>query len=116
MSEEAESAKESAEESERWLVIKGRRWRRTDPALPAELVAQLKSHLGRGRSGVGAGEKAEDAERIAAARRRVGLAKTGLGERGPYWWDRPEAERIAAAKQVLAELEELDQHPGTARK
>ncbi|MCH8559147.1 biopolymer transporter Tol [Nesterenkonia sp. LB17] len=99
---------QSAEESERWLVIKGRRWRRTDPALPEELVAALKSHLGRGRSGVGAGKKTGDDERVAASRRRVGLAKTGLGERGPYWWERPEAQRIAAAKQSLAELESLD--------
>lgn len=104
MSEETQSA----EESERWLVIKGRRWRRTDPALPEELVAALKSHLGRGRSGVGAGKKSGDADRVAASRRRVGLAKTGLGERGPYWWQLPEAERIAAAKEVLVELDALD--------
>lgn len=108
MAEEAEDV-ESADESERWLVIRGRRWRRTDPALPEELVAALKSHLGRGRSGVGAGKKTGDQDRVAASRRRVGLAKTGLGERGPYWWERPEAERIAAAQQALAELDALDE-------
>lgn len=104
MTEEAQSA----QDAERWLVIKGRRWRRTDPALPEELLAALKSHLGRGRSGVGAGKKTGDDERVAASRRRVGLAKTGLGERGPYWWERPEAERIAAARQALDELDEAD--------
>ncbi|MBO0595854.1 biopolymer transporter Tol [Nesterenkonia sp. E16_7] len=104
----------SARESERWLVIKGRRWRRTDPALPEELVAALKSHLGRGRSGVGAGKKADDQERVTASRRRVGLAKTGLGERGPYWWELPEAQRIAAAEEALAELDALDDTDASA--
>lgn len=104
----------SAEESERWLVIKGRRWRRTDPALPEELVAALKSHLGRGRSGVGAGKKTDDQERVTSSRRRVGLAKTGLGERGPYWWELPEPQRIAAAEQALAELDAMDDTDETA--
>jgi len=99
---------QSAQDAERWLVIKGRRWRRTDPALPSELEAALKSHLGRGRSGVGAGKKTGDQERVTASRHRVGLAKTGLGERGPYWWDREESERIADAKRILKELDALD--------
>jgi len=103
-----ESDSESASESQRWLVIKGRRWRRTDPALPSELEAALKSHLGRGRSGVGAGKKSGDEERVTASRHRVGLAKTGLGERGPYWWEREESERITDAKRILGELDALD--------
>ncbi|MDO9395012.1 MAG: biopolymer transporter Tol, partial [Herbiconiux sp.] len=45
---------------------------------------------------------------VAAARTRVGLAKHGLGERGPRWWDRPEAERVADARAALEELEQLD--------
>ncbi|KUG58024.1 hypothetical protein [Nesterenkonia jeotgali] len=104
----------SAEEDQRWLVIKGRRWRRTDPALSEELVTALKSHLGRGRSGVAAGKKTGDEERVTASRKRVGLAKTGLGERGPYWWELPEAQRISAAKAALAELDALDPEDETA--
>lgn len=95
-------------ESERWLVIDGRRWRRTDPDLPPAIVEPLTSHLGRGRSGVRTARRAGDAEALAAARRRVGLAKLGLGERGDYWWDRTPAERLAQARQALRELDALD--------
>lgn len=95
----------TAAESERWLVVDGRRWRRTDPALPPDLVDALTSHLGRARSAVGAAGRRGDADAVAAARRRVGLAKHGLGERGPAWWDEPVARRIAQARRALADLE-----------
>jgi len=55
-------------DSERWLVIDGRRWRRTDPSLPDDIVAALKSHLGRGRSAVGAAKRRGDDDAVAAAR------------------------------------------------
>ncbi|MFK4115674.1 biopolymer transporter Tol [Microbacterium sp. NPDC006705] len=96
-------------DSERWLVIDGRRWRRTDPSLPDDLVAALKSHLGRGRSAVGAAKRRGDDEAVAAARERVGLAKHGLGERGPYWWDEPEGDRLARARDALRRLDALDE-------
>lgn len=95
-------------DEERWLVMDGRRWRRTDPSLPADIVETLKSHLGRGRSAVRAAKKDGDTARLAAARRRVGLAKTGLGERGPYWWDEPDAARISRAEAAVSELVALD--------
>lgn len=50
----------------------------------------------------------DDAEAEALARRRVGLAKHGLGERGPIWWDEPEADRLDRAREALRALEELD--------
>jgi hypothetical protein len=53
-------------------------------------------------------KKAGDDDLVAAARRRVGLAKAGLGERGPYWWDSPEAERMARARAALRDLDALD--------
>jgi hypothetical protein len=94
-------------DDDRWLVIDGRKWRRTDPVLDAELVGRLKSHLGRGRSGVRSGKAAGDEDAVAVARRRVDLAKHGLGERGPYWWDSPEKERVDRAKRILKELDAL---------
>ncbi|PPF44955.1 biopolymer transporter Tol [Pseudoclavibacter sp. AY1F1] len=97
-------------DDERWLIVKGRRWRRTDPSLPAELVERLKSHLGRARSGVGAAKRRGDEEAVAASRKRVGLAKHGLGERGPRWWEEPEAARLERARTALAELDALDAH------
>ena len=100
---------DDAHDDERWLVIDGRRWRRTDPSLPDEVVAALTSHLGKGRSGVRTAKRADDDAAIAAARRRVGLAKHGLGERGPYWWDDSEADRLARARAALTELDALDE-------
>ncbi|GAA4283720.1 hypothetical protein GCM10022261_12510 [Brevibacterium daeguense] len=88
-------------------MINGRRWRRTDPALPAGVVDRLKSHLGRGRSGVRAAKGADDAEAVRRARRIVNLANHGLGERGPYWWDAPEQDRRSRAEEALAELDAL---------
>lgn len=93
---------------DRFLVIDGRRWRRTDPALPEQTVAELTSHLGRGRAAVRSAKAADDAPALASARRRVGLAKHGLGERGAYWWEREPAERLRDAELALAELARLD--------
>ena len=103
------SATEGPDDDERWLVVNGRRWRRTDPCLPDDVVAALKSHLGTGRSTVGAAKRSGDEQRVAGARRRVGLAKLGLGERGPYWWDEPEESRIARAHDALRDLAALDE-------
>ncbi|ROQ40733.1 hypothetical protein EDF46_0094 [Frondihabitans sp. PhB188] len=95
-------------DDERWLVIGGRRWRRTDPQLPDEVVHDLKRHLGRARSAVGVAKRAGESEAEREARDRVGLAKHGLGERGPYWWDEPVGDRVERARQALAELNERD--------
>lgn len=101
-------AEESATDDERWMVIGGRRWRRTDPCLPPEVVEALTSHLGRGRSGVGAAKRRDDEDAVTRARRRVDLAKHGLGERGPRWWDEDETARVARAHDALRDLDELD--------
>ena len=93
------------ESDDHWLVIDGRRWRRTDPELPEQLVEALKSHLGRARSAVGVTKRAGDTDATAAARLRVNLAKTGLGERGPRWWESPVAERLERARKALKQLD-----------
>ena len=92
-------------DSDHWLVIDGRRWRRSDPVLSDEVVEALKSHLGRARSAVGVSKRAGDDEAVAAARLRVNLAKTGLGERGPKWWESDEADRLARARDALERLD-----------
>lgn len=103
-----DAGRDAASDAERWLVVGGRRWRRTDPSLPADVVEALKSHLGRGRSGVRVAKSHADEPAVAAARQRVGLAKLGLGERGPRWWERPEPDRLAQARQALRDLDALD--------
>ncbi|SDR75920.1 biopolymer transporter Tol [Agrococcus carbonis] len=90
-------------EDGRWIVVDGRRWRAEDPSLDAEVVARLRSHLGRARAAVGA---ARDDGARAAARERVQLAKEGLGERGTAWWELSTAERAARAADRLAALDE----------
>ena len=94
-------------DDERWLVIDGRRWRRTDPALPDDLAARLRSHLGRARAGVRTAKRAGRDDDVSDARRRVGLAKHGLGERGPRWWDDEVAARVHRAEKAVAELDAL---------
>ena len=94
------------EHPERWLVVNGRRWRRQDPSLPAEVAERLLSHLGRGRSGVRAATGA--GEDPSPARRRVDLAKHGLGERGTPWWEQDAAQRRSRWEEALTDLDALD--------
>lgn len=88
-------------------MVKGRRWRQQDPELPADVAERLLSHLGRGRSGVRAATRA--GESPAAARRRVDLAKHGLGERGTPWWEQDSQARRLRWEESLRELEGLDE-------
>ncbi len=96
-----------ASDDERWLVVDGRRWRRTDPALAEETAARLRSHLGRARAAVRIARRDGDEAATSDARHRVGLAKAGLGERGPKWWDDEVAARRARADEALRELDRI---------
>ena len=89
----------------RWLVVDGRRWRAAAPALPDAVRARLLHHLGVARSAVRSSGRAGDAASLAAARARVQLAKTGLGERGPAWWEQDDAARRARWEAALAALD-----------
>ena len=71
----------------RYIVVRGRLWRATDPGLGALREAELKGQLGKARSDVAAAKRAGDAAALKDARARVQSAKVGLGERGPVWWD-----------------------------
>jgi hypothetical protein len=85
----------------RHIVVDGRRWRTADPALPDDVRTRLLHHLGVARSAV---RNASDEEGVAVARARVQLAKTGLGERGPAWWDQDDEQRRARWETALLEL------------
>lgn len=91
----------------RWLVVDGRRWRAADPALPDDVRARLLHHLGVARSAVRTAGSAGDDAAQAAARARVHLAKTGLGERGTAWWDQDDDARRARWETALAALDAL---------
>lgn len=89
----------------RYVVVDGRRWRTADPALPDDVRERLLHHLGVGRSGVRTAKKAGDDAAVAAARARVQLAKTGLGERGTAWWEQSDAERQERWETALRDLD-----------
>jgi uncharacterized protein len=77
----------------RYVVVRGRRWRATDPAVPEDVAAVLRSELMSARRAVGAALRSGDADAERAARARVHRTKTALGERGVPWWDQTEQER-----------------------
>ena len=75
------------DDDDRWIVIDGRRWRRTDPAITEDRRRELVSELMSARSAVGWAKRRGDAAAERAARDRVHAAKVALGERGPRWWE-----------------------------
>jgi hypothetical protein len=79
----------------RYVVVDGRRWRATDPAIPEDAAAVLRRWLMAARRDVGTATRAGDAARESSARSRVQAAKTALGERGPAWWEQTDDERRA---------------------
>jgi hypothetical protein len=89
----------------RYVVVDGRRWRTADPALPDDVRAQLLHHLGVARARVRTAGNDGDEAAVAAARARVQLAKTGLGERGPAWWEQDDEARRARWTAALRELD-----------
>jgi hypothetical protein len=75
------------------IVVNGRRWRATDPAIPEARRAELVSVLMAWRREVGR-SRGTPAER--RARDGVQAAKVALGERGsPPWWEQTDAQRRA---------------------
>lgn len=68
-------------------VIKGRRWRVSDPALDEDLRQLLVNALMDARRAVKQALGDDDEKALSAARSRVGDAKVALGERGPKWWE-----------------------------
>ena len=75
-----------------YVVIDGRRWRATDPAIPDERRSELQRVLMAWRREVRR-TRGTDGERT--ARDGVQAAKVALGERGTPWWEQTDAERRA---------------------
>lgn len=89
------------------IIVNNRKWRATDPLIPTDEFEELKHYLAKGRSGV-RGKKSEEDEKVKLARKRTGLAKLGLGERGkPEWWLDSEEGRKKRWEDALAELRKL---------
>lgn len=71
----------------RYFVVKGQLWRCSDPSLSEEVRQRLVDELMAARREVKAAKASGDPAQMKAARARVQIAKVGLGERGPVWWD-----------------------------
>lgn len=72
---------------ERYFVVRGRLWRRTNPALPPDTRQTLVNDLMTARRNVRAARLRQDKDAEDAAHKAVDEAKIALGERGPVWWD-----------------------------
>lgn len=70
----------------RYLVVRGRLWRRTNPDLPPAERERLVRALMAARRAVAAARRAGDRRALRTAGEKVHAAKVALGERGPAWW------------------------------
>ena len=69
----------------RYIVVRGRLWRASNPALSADERERLVAELMSARRAVR--DAVDDGAALKAARARVDAAKHALGERGSVWWD-----------------------------
>ena len=74
------------------LVVDGRKWGATDPAIPEERRAELTKILMVWRRDVRRTSGTDDEP---GTRAGVQAAKVALGERGTPWWDQSDDERRA---------------------
>ena len=99
------AAKEAPETTEdgHFIVIAGRRWRATDPAIPEDVAAVLRRALMAARRDVGTALRADEDPK--PARARVQTAKVALGERGTPWWEQTLDQRRQRWEQGVRDLE-----------
>jgi hypothetical protein len=76
----------------RYIVVDGRRWRASDPAIPTVRRDELQHVLMAWRRAVRAAKGTPDEERVRAG---VHAAKVALGERGTPWWEQSDDQRRA---------------------
>ncbi|WP_129141756.1 hypothetical protein [Modicisalibacter coralii] len=70
----------------RYIVVRGRLWRCTNPELPEPQRQHWVQQLMRARRAVAQAKRARDPQAEREARDEVDAAKRALGERGPVWW------------------------------
>ena len=70
----------------RYLIVRGRLWRATNPALSSDQRQILVKDLMDARRAVKASLRVNDIEGLAKARASVDALKILLGERGAVWW------------------------------
>ncbi|MDI4638701.1 MULTISPECIES: hypothetical protein [Halomonadaceae] len=70
----------------RYIVVRGRLWRCTNPELPEAERQHWVQRLMQARRSVAQAKRKRDAELEREARDQVDEAKRALGERGPVWW------------------------------
>ncbi len=87
----------------RYIVVRGRLWRASNPTLTEAERGPLVARLMDARRAVRAARG--DVARLAAARAAVDAAKVALGERGTPWWTdgAPDCNRRMAANMVYAD-------------
>lgn len=71
----------------RYLIVRGRLWRKANPALREDERRRLVVDLMSARRAVAAARRAADRAAEGLAHDAVNGAKVALGERGPVWWD-----------------------------
>ena len=90
--------------------------RRRRPALaaygPGDPTGRARAAEVPPRAGPARRRTADSDDELAATRHRTQLAKVGLGERGPAWWDQTDDERRERWESALAELDALDHGDG----
>lgn len=69
------------------MVVRGRLWRTSNPALPDAQRQRLVSQLMDARRAVKDALASGDEQDLRDARGDVDAAKVALGERGPVWWE-----------------------------
>jgi len=84
-----------------YVIIDGRRWRATDPAIPEDRRTELVRILMVWRREV---RRTKGSPQEPAARSGVQAAKVALGERGsPPWWEQTDAQRRARWQAEVSE-------------
>jgi hypothetical protein len=82
----SQAVKERVTPDGRYFVVRGRLWRRANPALPPDRRETLVRELMNARRAVKVAIRSNDAAELALARKAVDATKIALGERGAVWW------------------------------